>query len=286
LRQALLELEEVQKDSDKHLLPCSFTLGPVAKGHRKSGETGGRISEMKQKVFSVLIVLLSGAIFLGCSPTPGSEEASSSPVPTFRIPSQQGMPPDIDPESRSRLPLKHREDLDADGQDLYDFFVNPASRTEGVMGPRGFYLYSTRAGRHLALANEYLRFESGLDARTRELAILLAVREMNGQYQWTSHEPTALEVGLEPEVIEVVKYNKEPEGLKEQDTVLIRYTRELLRETELSSETFSQAVKEFGEDQLVTLTFLIGNYVRTSLTLKAVNMQLASDREPLLPMPE
>ena len=154
------------------------------------------------------------------------------------------------------------------------------------MGPRGFYLFSTRAGRHLALANEFLRFESGLDARIRELAILLAVREMNGQYQWTSHEPTALEVGLEPEVIEVVKYNKEPEGLKEQDAVLIRYTRELLRETELSSETFSQAVKEFGEDQLVTLTFLIGNYVRTSLTLKALDLQLASDREPLLPMPE
>ena len=195
LRQALLELEEVQKDSGKHLLPCSFTLGSE---EDIGGETGGRISEMKQKVCSVLIVLLSGPIFLGCSPAPGSEEASSSPVPTFRIPSQQGMPPDIDPESRSRLPLKHREDLDADGQDLYDFFVDPASRTEGVMGPRGFYLYSIRAGRHLALANEYLRFESGLDARTRELAILLAVREMNGQYQWTSMNPQHWKWGWSP----------------------------------------------------------------------------------------
>jgi len=241
---------------------------------------------MKQKVFPVLIVLLSGAIFLGCSQTPGSEEASSSPVPTFRIPSQQAMPPDIDPESRSRLPLKQREDLDEDGQDLYDFFVNPNSRTGGVTGPRGFYLYSTRAGRHLALANEYLRFESGLDARTRELTILLAAREMNSQYEWTAHEPTGLEVGLEPEVIEVVKYNREPEGLTAQDTVLIRYVRELLRETELSSETFSQAVQEFGREQLVTLTFVIGNYVRTALVLRAVNMQLAPDSQPLLPMPE
>ncbi len=241
---------------------------------------------MKQKVFSVLIVLLSGAIFLGCSQTPGSEEASSSPVPTFRIPSLQAMPPDIDPESRSRLPLKQREDLDEDGQDLYDLFANPASRTRGVTGPRGFYLYSTRAGRHLALANEYLRFESGLDARTRELTILLAAREMNSQYEWTAHEPTALEVGLEPEVIEVVKYKKEPEGLEEQDTVLIRYVRELLRETELSSETYSQAVNEFGEEQLVTLTFVIGNYVRTALVLRAVDMQLSPDSEPLLPMPE
>ena len=241
---------------------------------------------MKQKVFSVLIVLLSGAIFLGCSPTPGSEEASSSPVPTFRIPSQQGMPPDIDPESRSRLPLKHREDLDADGQDLYDFFVNPASRTEGVMGPRGFYLYSTRAGRHLALANEYLRFESGLDPQVRELAILVIAREMQSQFEWTMHEPVAREVGLEPAAIEVVKYNKSPQDLKERDALIIRFGRELVREPKLSSETFSQVVQAFGEEELVTLTLLMGNYMRTALLLRAVDMQLPVDREPLLPMGE
>ena len=242
---------------------------------------------MSQKGYSVLIFLLSGVIFQGCTGTPGSEGASPSSVPGEQIASSQDWPPDIDPESGSRLPLKRREDLDEEGQKVYDFLVDPESQTlAGLTGPRGFYLYSPKAGRHLSQANTYLRFESGLDFQVRELAILVAAREMQSQFEWTMHEPVAREVGLEPAAIDVVQYNKSPQDLKERDALIIRFGRELMRENKLSSGTFSQVVQEFGEEGLVTLTLLIGNYVRTALLLRAVDMQLPRDREPLLSMAE
>ncbi len=242
---------------------------------------------MKQKGYSVLIFLVSIVICLGCNVTPGSEGASQSSLPDTAIVSSQEWPPDIDPESRSRLPLKRREDLDEEGKKVYDFLVDPESQTlAGLTGPRGFYLYSPKAGQHLSQANTYLRFESGLDPQVRELAILVIAREMRSQFEWTMHEPVAREVGLEPAAIEVVRDNKSPQNLTERNALIIRFGRELVREPKLSSETFSQVAQAFGEEELVTLTLLMGNYMRTALLLRAVDMQLPVDREPLLPMGE
>ena len=240
---------------------------------------------MKQNGYSVVIFLLSIVICLGCNVTPGSEGASQSSLPDTAIASSQGWAPDIDPESRSRLPLKRREDLDEEGKKVYDFLVDPESQTlAGLTGPRGFYLYSPKAGQHLSQANTYLRFESGLDPQVRELAILVIAREMRSQFEWTMHEPVAREVGLEPAAIEVVRDNKSPQNLTERNALIIRFGRELVREPKLSSETFSQVAQVFGEEELVTLTLLMGNYMRTALLLRAVDMQLPVDREPLLPM--
>ena len=242
---------------------------------------------MKQKGYSVLIFLLSIVICLGCNVNPGSEGASQSSLPDTAIASSQEWPPDIDPESRLRLPLKKREDLDEEGKEVYDFLVDPENQTlAGLTGPRGFYLYSPKAGQHLSQANTYLRFESGLDPQVRELAILVIAREMRSQFEWTMHEPVAREVGLEPAAIEVVRDNKSPQNLTERNALIIRFGRELVREPKLSSETFSQVARAFGEEELVTLTLLMGNYMRTALLLRAVDMQLPVDREPLLPMGE
>ncbi len=242
---------------------------------------------MKQRGYSVLIFLLSIVICLGCNVTPGSEGASQDSLPDTTMTSSQEWPPDIDPESRSRLPLKRREDLDEEGKKVYDFLVDPEAQTlAGLTGPRGFYLYSPKAGQHLSQANTYLRFESGLDPQVRELAILVIAREMQSQFEWTMHEPVAREVGLEPAAIEVVRDNKSPQNLTERNALIIRFGRELVREPKLSSETFSQVAQAFGEEELVTLTLLMGNYMRTALLLRAVDMQLPVDREPLLPMGE
>ena len=244
---------------------------------------------MKQKGYAVLIFLLSGVIFLGCTATPDSEGASQSSPPSEQMISSQehDWPPDIDPESRSRLPLKRREELDEEGKKVYDFLVDPESQTlAGLTGPRGFYLYSPKAGQHLSLANTYLRFESGLDFQVRELAILVIAQEMQSQFEWTMHEPVAREVGLDPAAIDVVKFNKSPQDLQERDALVIRFGRELVRETRLSSETFSQVAEEFGKEGLVTLTLLMGNYVRSALMLRVADMRIPLDREPLLPMAE
>jgi len=103
------------------------------------------------------------------------------------------LPRDVHPASLSRLPLLERQELDAEGRRHYDTVVSPGSRTlVGLRGPSGIWLHSPRLAGFLRAANQYLRFETTLDRRLTELAILVVARELDNQFQWTAHEPAAL----------------------------------------------------------------------------------------------
>ena len=52
-------------------------------------------------------------------------------------------PADVDPESRCRLPLPEREELDAAARAVYDRLADPSGGTlRGLRGPGGITLHS------------------------------------------------------------------------------------------------------------------------------------------------
>ena len=59
------------------------------------------------------------------------------------------------------------------------------------------------------------------------LAILVTARAHNSQYDWTVKEPQALELGLEPEVIDVIRNRGRLDGLDEKDAAPIAFALEL-----------------------------------------------------------
>lgn len=196
------------------------------------------------------------------------------------------LPADIYPESLSRVPLLKREELDEHGRKYYDAVTGPGSRTlAGLQGPSGIWLHSPRLAQHLRTANQYLRYETTLDRRLTELAILVTARELDHQFEWTAHEPAALEEGLELEIIDVVKYRKPIAGMGETEALIITFGRELFRDRHLRSETFARAVAIFGRTGVLDLAALMGNYAMTALILTAFDQQVHLDRQPLLPTP-
>src|SRR5262249_12612086 len=82
-----------------------------------------------------------------------------------------------------RPPSPRREDLDEVGQRMYDRGTTPGATIAGLQGPAGIQLYATRAAGYLQPLNRYLRFESGLSPRIREIAILITAREMDSQFE-------------------------------------------------------------------------------------------------------
>ena len=240
---------------------------------------------MQRKHYSVLFLLLGGILLLGCSSAGVPDEASSGGSVQPQSISPQEPPSDIDPDSGSRLPIRKREEMKPEDQEIYDRFLGDDPRSlAGLRGPRGTRLYSPQAGWHLSQANRILRFESGVDPAFRELAILLVAREMDSQFEWTLHEKVGLETGLDPAAVEAVKYNRSTDGLQERDALLIRFGRELMGETKLSSRTFQEVLQAFGPEDLITLTQIMGGYTSTALLLRVVDQQLPADREPLLPI--
>lgn len=196
------------------------------------------------------------------------------------------LPPDVYPDSLCRLPLLGRDELDEDGKRYYDAVTGPQSRTlVGLQGPSGIWLHSPKLALHLRGANQYLRYETKLGRRLTELAILVTARELDHQFEWTAHEPVALREGLEPEIVDVVKYRRPISGLGDREAVIISLGRELLRDRKVRSETFARAVALFGRQGVLDLAALIGDYAMTAIILTTFDQQVHPDRQPLLPVP-
>ena len=195
-----------------------------------------------------------------------------------------GLPPDIHADSLARLPKVKREDLDAEGQRVYDLIVNPASRyRDGLWGPVGMWMHSPPMAEHMFAASTYLRFGTALDQRLTELAILVTARELDAQFEWTSHEPSALRAGLEPAIVDIVKHRKSTAGLGPTEALIIQFGRELIGAHKLSAPTFAKALSTFGRQGVTNLTGLMAYYRFNTTFIDALNVHLRADQKPLLP---
>ena len=130
--------------------------------------------------------------------------------------------------------------------------------------------------------NQYLRYETALEQRLTELAILVTARELDNQFEWTAHEPVALKEELDPEIIDVVKHRRPISGLGTKEALIISLGRKLFRERKVDSETFAHALEVFGPRGIVELASVMGNYAGTAIMLNMVDQQLRPDQTPLL----
>ena len=198
----------------------------------------------------------------------------------------EALPGDVHPDSLSRLPLRRREDMDEDGKRFYDAVVSPQSRTlVGLRGPSGIWLHSSELGERVRAVNQYLRYETALERRLTELAILVTARELDNQFEWTAHEPAALAEGLSGEIIDVVKHRRPSAELGPTEAIIVDFGREVFRDKAVSARTFARAAEAFGHEGVVNLAALMGNYAMTAVILDAVDQRIPPDREPLLPLP-
>jgi 4-carboxymuconolactone decarboxylase len=191
-------------------------------------------------------------------------------------------PGDIDPESLSRLPLVKRADLDDEGKRIYDLLAAP-NKTIPATGPVPVSMYSPKVAESIQMLNQYLRFHGVLSRRDTELAILVAAREFDQQYEWTGHEAAARNAGVDQSIIDVVKYGKDVTGLSDKDTLIIRFGRQLFREHKLDSDLFAKAVELFGRQGTVEMATVMGDYAMAAIMLSAADQHLPPNRTPTLP---
>jgi 4-carboxymuconolactone decarboxylase len=190
-------------------------------------------------------------------------------------------PKDIYANTGNRLPAVKREEMDDAGKKLFD----SRGPTADAFGPGGIRIYSPPVAEHMAAVNDYLRYKSGLDPRLVQLAILVTAREADSEYVWTAHEPQGLKAGLQPEIIDVVKYRKPTTGLAEKDAVIIDLGREVFEKHHAGSATFARARSLFGDQGVVNYAALMGDYAATTTLLNVMDQHVRPADKPLLPIP-
>jgi len=205
--------------------------------------------------------------------------------------SVEDIPADIKTDSWARLPMVNRADLDAGGQRIYDMMTSPGNGYEnGLRGPLSMWIYSPEMAEGAWMMRQRVRYGTAKDQRLTELTIISTARELSNQYEYTAHEPLGRAAGLEQEVMDFVKYRRplsEADGIPGMGTtekLIIRFTRELISEPKVSSETFAEVLALMGEEGVMDLVGLIGYYHFVGMTLKAFDVQNPPGSELLMPM--
>jgi 4-carboxymuconolactone decarboxylase len=132
---------------------------------------------------------------------------------------------------------------------------------KGVYGPFLPLLRAPRLLDRVAKMGEYLRFESGLDARIRELVTCAVARHVTNQFEWVMHAPLALKAGVAADTLEALRAGARPKDLPADEEAALDFTRELLATHGTSEPTYAAALDAFGEAGVVELTSLIGYFV-------------------------
>jgi 4-carboxymuconolactone decarboxylase len=199
---------------------------------------------------------------------------------------ERSLPADVHPETLSRLPPLRREDLDEARQKTYDALTRPPQaglNLAGIKGPGGVQLRMPKLGKSFGEVNRIMRTELGLDPRLVEVAILATAREMSSQFEWAMHEPVAIEKGIAPQTVDIVRHRKPLAGVPEKEAALIALVREAVGAGKVSSATYARALALFGEEGLLHYSALIGNYAQTAIILCVFGQELHDHQKPGLP---
>lgn len=179
-----------------------------------------------------------------------------------------------------RLPeMTDRNALPQDKRHIYDYL---AETRGSVRLPFAVILNSPEVAHRFAHVGTYMRFETELPRQTSELAICTAAREMDCAFEWAAHSRMALEVGVSQAAVDAIAHRRDLQGLSAEESLPIRYARQLLRDHRVDDATFEEARGRFGDKGVLDLTGTIGYYAGLACLINAMDIQPAADA-PRLP---
>lgn len=140
-------------------------------------------------------------------------------------------------------------------------------RPAGLNGPFVPLLRSPEFMNRLQRVGEYLRFQSPLDGKLRELAIIIAARHWTQQYEWDAHFPLAIKNGLKREIGMAIAQGRHPDGMSDDEDAIYNFATEILQNRALSDATYARVLSKFGEQSVIDVTGLVGYYSALAMVM-------------------
>ena len=186
-----------------------------------------------------------------------------------------GLPPDVYADSRNRLPLPVRDELDDTHKESYDAIIARTGSVEGLRGMAGIVPHGSSGN---------IRFESPAGRRLIELAILVGARHNEQNFEWSLHVAQALREGLEMNIINIVRLKQPPVGIGEKEAAIITLGREMAEQHRVSPETYSRALNALGKVALVDIAITVA-YRSNQTNLVWVDQHMPLDYEVQAALP-
>jgi 4-carboxymuconolactone decarboxylase len=159
---------------------------------------------------------------------------------------------------------------------------------KAVFGPFLPLLQSPQLMERIGSTGEYLRFDSRIDPRVRELVTCVVARHTHNQFEWAIHAPAAVKAGVSAEAIEALRLGRRAAPLAEDEQLAVDFALELLQHHGVSEPTWRAADARFGARTVVELSALIGYFAMVCWVMnvahtpvKAAEGQAGLDSFPL-----
>ena len=173
----------------------------------------------------------------------------------------------------ARVPYVEREELDAEGQEIYDRIRKDRNSPRVGLQFRAM-LHSPKAAGYLTSMGAQLRFQSALPENLKEFAIIIIAREWNSDIEWTAHAALAAKAGVSEASIEAVRTGKAPAGLTGDERTIAAFVQPLLRQKVVSDEAFAAAQKLLGTRGVVDLTLTCSYYTAINIAQVALKPEM------------
>ena len=190
--------------------------------------------------------------------------------------SAEQLPPDIRPETLSRMPRAKRDDFATDAEkQAFDRVMarSPKQSVSRWLGPTGTRLQIPELAAVYQEQINMIRDKSGLEPKYRELTILVATRESESKDEWFDHEPDGIEL-LSAKVVDIIRNKQDTKGLEEKTAAIIQFGRELFREPKVSSKTFANLERNFGRRTALGITLLMSYYAQSGLLMRVYDQHM------------
>ena len=186
--------------------------------------------------------------------------------------------------------------LDAEQRSLYDAIAG-GRRAQGpqlfrladaegrLEGPFNAFLLQPRLGSALQALGASVRYDTGLDDRCREIAILVVAAHWRCDFEWYAHEAVGRAAGLGDAELAALREGRHAE-LAGSDSVVARTAAALVARGDLDDAEYSEAVSQLGPAGLFELLTLVGYYATLALQLRVFRVPAPDSPAPDSPAPD
>jgi 4-carboxymuconolactone decarboxylase len=190
-------------------------------------------------------------------------------------------------KSNYRLPVVTEDTLDDDQRALLESMRSgPRGGRVKLGGPFGVYMLAPKYGELTQQLGAHVRFNTAVEPRLSEFAILCTARMWRAQYEWHAHAPIAEQAGVKAQTIGDIKAGRAPRKAAKDERAIFDLIQELYKKRRVSERTYKRVQAVLGDRGIVELVGILGYYTGVSMILNVFNVPLPEGAKPYFPEPK
>jgi 4-carboxymuconolactone decarboxylase len=194
---------------------------------------------------------------------------------------------DTMPAKTYRLPVLTEDKLDDAQRALLESMRSgPRGGRVNLRGPFGVYMHAPQYGELTQQLGAFVRFNTSIEPRLSEFAILCVARIWRAQYEWHAHAPIAEKAGVKPEAIRDIKAGCVPSKAAKDERAIWDFVQDLTKTRRVSERNYRRVHAFLGNKGTVELVGLLGYYAAVSMVLNVFNVPLPEGATPYFAEPK